>query len=313
MSILHKDTLTVFVATVVASGMIVLTGNGAAENKEKITDNMENTVSSKQSDGVPKKLKKQTNETISKASINLINNIPLAPPPGPFLSGNAVVSAQKTLLVPVAPTAPISLSKQPEQRANSLHFKAAPVLSKKIVEPTADLNEPSTSMGTLIAPQLSQSAPQIDQKMKSIPLSSQAPKQVAKPKATVSLAPAPPQNMAKQPKMKSVDIPIWMQGGSATNQGLNSSADSITQRKQAVMGMPNMGWNNNYPVQQYIYVPVPMMPSNMAPPQMPMFNGNIMPPLKDWKTPIPPNNMQNIEMPKESIGEPSAPVQKGNK
>ena len=308
MSILHKGTLTVFVATVVASGMIVLTGNSAAEDKTKT--NMGTTISSKQSDGIPKKLKKQADETAGKA---LTNSIPLAPPPGPFLSENAVVSAQKSLSAPVAPTAPVSLSKQPEQRANSLHFKAAPVLSKKVVEPKSDLNEPSTSTDSLIAPQLSQSAPQIDQKMKSISLSSQAPKQEAIQGVIVTPAPALPQTMAKQPKMKSTDLPIWIQEGNAIKQGLKPSSDSAPQRKQAVMGMPNMGWNNNYPAQQYIYVPVPMMPSNMAPPQMPMFNGNIIPPSKDWKAPVAPNNMQNIEMQKESTGGPSAPVQKGNK
>lgn len=318
MSIL-KGTLTVVVATVIASGMIVFTGNGVAEDKEKIKANTENIGSSKQSDGMPKKLtviEKQMGEAVSKASIGAANNIPLAPPPGPFLNEGAVISAQKSLIAPVAPKAPISLSEQPEQHANSLHFnKKAPSLSQKVVEPKADLNKPFAPTKPSIEPELSQSAPQIDQKMKPASSSGQAPKQAAMPKSRAIAVPAPvaPKNMTEQPKMKSVDRPIWMQGGNITNRGSSSSSKNATQQNPAAMVIPNMGWNNNYPAQQYIYVPVPMMPSNMAPPQMPVFNGNITPPSNYWGVPMAPNNAPNITIQKKSTGSTGTPMQKGNK
>ena len=311
MSILQKGTVTVVVATVIASGMIVLTGNGVAEDKGKIKSDAENIVSSKETDVIPKKLtqiEKQTDETVTKASI------PLAPPPGPFLSEDGVVSAQKSLLAPVAPKAPSNLSKQPDQPANSLHFKAEPSLSQRAVEPKGELNEPFAPKRQSITPKLSPSAPQIDQKMK--PASSGQPaKQAAMPKSKAFDTPAPvvPKNMTKQPEIRSEDVPIWGKGGSVTREGLNSSSKNTTRHNQAVMGMPNMSWNNNSPAQQYMYVPVPMMPSNMTPPQMPTFNGNIVPPSNYRGAPMPPNNTPNTLMQKESTGDTSAPVQKGSK
>jgi len=319
MSILHKGTLTVVVATVIASGMIVLTGNSVAEDKEKTKANMGNAVSSKQSGEMPKKLitiEKKTDEAVGKVSTDVVNNIALAPPPGPFLSEGAVVSAQKSLLAPVAPKAPISLSKQPEQRANSLHFKAAPSLLQKAVEPKADLNKPLAPARQLIAPKLSQGAPQINRKIVEPASSSgQAPKQAMMPKSKAIAAPAlvAPKNMTKRPEMKSADLPIWAQGGNVNRQGSSPPSKNAIQQNQAVMGMPNMGWNNNYPTQQYIYVPVPMMPSNISPPQMPVFNGNIVPPSSYWGAPIPPSNAPSTGIQKESTGDMSAPIKKGNK
>jgi len=310
MSILQGG-LTVVVATIIASGMIVLTGNGVAEDKGKTEAVAGNTVSSKQSDGMSKKLtttEKQTGETTSKPSVSVVNNIPLAPPPGPFLNEDAVTSTQKSLLAPIAPKAPINLSKEPEQRANSLLFKTAPALSQKLVEPKTDLNEPLSLARPPITPQLSKSAPQIDQSLE------QAPKQ-ALPKLKAIAVPTPvvPKNMAKQPKMDSANIPIWVERGSVTKQAPKPPSKSTNQQRQPVMPMPNMGWNNNYPTQQYMYVPMPMMPSNMAPPQMPMFNGNIIPPSNYWGAHMQPNYAPNIVIRKESIGNTSATMQKGNK
>ncbi len=312
MSIL-QGTLTVVVATVIASGMIVLTGNGVADDKQKIKAGAEDTVSTKQSDGMPKKLsvvEKQANEAVSEAFISGVNNIPLAPPPGPFLNEN-VIAAQKYLLAPAAPKAPISLVKTPELRAKSLHFKIAPSLPQKAVAPKTDLNKPLSPTVLSIAPQ----SPQIDKKIEPASPSGQSPKQAMMPKLKAIIAPAPiePINITKQPEMKTTDIPIWAQGGNVAKRGSNSYSNNAIQKNQAVMGVPNIGWNNNYPVQQYIYVPVPMMPSNMSPPQMPMFNGNIMPPSNYWGAPMPPSNAPNITIQKESTGSKNAPMQKGNK
>jgi hypothetical protein len=316
MSIL-QGRLTVVVTTIIASGMIVITGNGVAEDKTEAV--VGNTVSTKQSDGMPKKLtttEKQTGEILSKPSVSVVNNIPLAPPPGPFISEGAVISTQKSLLAPIAPKEPINLSKEPEQRANSLYFKTAPSLSQKVVEPKSDLSEPLPSTRPAIAPRLSQSASQIGQRMEQASSSDQAPKQAMMPKlkAIVPSAPTAPKNTVQQPKMNPVDVPIWVHRGDVTRQApTNPSSKSISQQSQPVMPLANMHWNNNEPAQQYIYVPVPMMPSNIRPPQMPVFNGNFIPPSNYWGNHMQPNYAPNVIIKKESIGSKSVPTQKGNK
>ena len=314
MSIL-QGRLTVIVATVVASGMIVLTGNGIAEDKDITETSAGKTVSSKLSDGISQRLEKQMEDTVNKSSVNVDNNTAPAPPPGPFLNNKGVVvSTQKSLLAPIAPKGPINLSKEPEQRANSVHLKEAPLLSRKVVEPKSDLNEPLFPTKPSMTSGLHQNEAQIDQGVKQASSSDQAPTPAQVPKLKSFSVPAPvaPQNTAKQPKVNSVDVPIWLERGNVTKQAPNSPSKSTNQQKQSGMAMPNMGWNNNYPTQQYIYMPVPMMPSNMLPPQAPVFNGNIIPPSNYWGGNMQPNYAPNIVIKKESPGSVSAPVQKGN-
>ena len=289
-----QGTLTVVVATVIASGMIVLTGNGIADDKEGEKANVESIVFSEQSKGASKKitvLETSVDEADSKISANVGNSSPLAPPPGPFLNEDKVSSAQKSLVAPVAPKAPIASSKQLETRPRL----AAPSLSQRVVKPKADLSKPHIPE----EPSIGVSLPQLGKKMELVAPTSETLKQAIMPKLNAT-APIAPKSTAKQPSVNSAERPIWMQEGKITEKGMDSPSKNTVQQNQAGMRTPEMGWNNNYPRQQYIYVPVPMMPSNMNPPQMPMFNGNIIPPSNYWGAPMPPKNNLNTIIQKES-------------
>jgi hypothetical protein len=317
MNILDKNILTVVMATLISSGIIVITGNSIAE--EKVEVSTDKTVSLKQVDVATKKLKmikEQKKEVVAKGSTTVNANALLSPPPGPFYNKGGASYTQKALSAPIAPKEPINSLKKPtlEQRANSLHFNLMPVIAKKVVEPKGDLSSPIAPVKPSTVPKLVKKAPKIVQKIEGVSISSQTPKQ--EQMLTLEVAPPiMPKSMAKQPKMKPVGLPIWMQKGNISGENLNASSKNITKKNQAVMGMPNMGWGNAYPypAQQYIYIPVPMMPSNMMPPQMPMFNHNRIPPSNYWAVPQLPNNTQGTVMKKGSVEGVSAPVQKGNK
>lgn len=280
MSIFQKGTLTVVIATVIASGMIVLTGNTVADDKSKAgTHDRGMTPSSKQLNLMPSNVKqvdKATEEKKGEIPMAIVNSsASLSPPPGPFLNESVIKSTQKSLSGPVAPKAPIS--EKPKQPAKSLSLKAAPTLSH--VEPTI---KPTTS-------------------------AEQPPLPATMPEFKV-VAPVAPINHFKQPEVKSIEPPIWMQKGNITR----NNSESNTKQYQSTNGMPKTSLNNNHPAQQYIYVPVPMMPSNINPPQMPVFDGKITPPSTYWGADIMPKNAPNISIQKESTGSNGAPMQKGD-
>ena len=102
-----------------------------------------------------------------------------------------------------------------------------------------------------------------------------------------------------------------MQRGSFANQESNDVTSNKNQRNkvngryQNYNGMPNMGWS--YPVQQYIYVPMPMMIPSVVPqiPLAPSFNyGAPMP----FYNNIPLGSNEN-----RAINKIVIPVQKDNK
>jgi hypothetical protein len=255
MDTLHnKTTLMVAIATIIASAMILLTGNTVADSKDQAKTIV--------TDIEPKSLSGENSAVIVSKEIELgktPKRIMLDPPPGPFFRGEASIASRKNALVaPVAPTKPISNLQTPEAKANSLEFKmVSPLLPKKLG-----------------------SAP-IANKM--------------------------PQNNTKQPMMNTGNTPIWMQKGNIVNQGSNASMSGMNQGNNANIQnqrvMPKTGWN--YPVQQYMYVPVPMMvPSTM--PQMPLApNFNYGAPMPFYNN-APLNNNTS-----QAVDKIATPVQKG--
>jgi len=284
MSILQKGTLTVVIATVIASGMIVSTGNTIANDKIEINTKDGVTVFSKQSNIILKR-EKSVEKTIvkkkDKISLFTVRNSAVAPPPGPFLNEDVVRSAQRALLAPMAPKEPTYLPKKPEQPPKSISLKSMPTL------------------------------PPVDPEMKSTPSFRQATRPAKMPEFG-AVAPVRPENKSKQPEVVSKELPIWMQKRDITKQQKISSKDS-TKQHQTKMRKPNMGLNNNYPAQQYIYVPVPMIPSNLRPPQIPVFNRSITPPSADWGLTNVPKKVPTISIKKESTENSKVLIRKDNK
>lgn len=195
----------------------------------------------------------------------LVKGVMLSPPPGPFFKGASSITSKKDALVaPIAPIKPVSNLYR--QKANSLEFKMHPPKLKK-----TNLKEPkqvSLSAKKMIAPVMQQSIPELSQKIGDASRNYQIP-----------------QDNTKTPiLMNSKNAPIWMQRGSFVNQESRAVTNNKNQKNEVNMqyqnynGMPNMGWS--YPVQQYMYVPVPMMIPSVVPqtPLAPSFNyGAAMP------------------------------------
>ncbi len=227
----------------------------------------------------------------------LVTSVKLSPPPGPFFKGTSSIASKKDALVaPIAPLKPVSNLQRPELKANSLEFKMHPPKLKK-----TDFKEPkltSPPVKKIIEPVMQQSVPKLLQKISKTPSNHQMPQSHIKKPSLVS----------------SPNAPIWMQRGGLVNQRPNGAINSKSQDGKAGVqyknynGMPNMGWNYPHPVQQYMYVPVPMMIPSTVPRQMPLapsFNyGAKMP----FYNNIPLGNNDNRAVDKSVI-----PVQKEDK
>jgi hypothetical protein len=126
MDILNKSTLTVVVATAIASGVILLTGNIVADSKNQ-------SESSRTNNEVATKIEKLATdkqpEKNGKKVLPAVKNptTSLAPPPGPFINNQAMSA-------PVAPAKPINNSVQPSQLTKPSDITKAPQFNKKISE-----------------------------------------------------------------------------------------------------------------------------------------------------------------------------------
>ena len=216
----------------------------------------------------------------------------LSPPPGPFFKGSSSITSKENILVaPIAPTKPTNNLQEPELKANSIEFK---MLSPKLKK--AELKKPkliSIPAKELIAPVLQQNSPKLVQKI------GKAPKNHSMPQSNI-----------KEPSQRSSKSePIWAQQQRLINQESNVATNSKNQNNKANMqyqnynGRPNIGWS--YPVQQYMYIPVPMM----IPPTVPQ-----MPLAPSFRAPMPfYNNIPQGNNDDRAVDRIIMPAQKDNK
>ena len=226
MNTLHKGALTVVVATVVASGMILLSESSIADNKKSAT---------------------------------------LAPPPGPFLNEELPASTLQKK-PPIAPTQATFLK----------------------VKPKVELKPPVAPLPSSLKPSFGNvkqhEAPKLAHKIHA------APSRVQAPNLSKSMPPSP-QYKTRIQAMGPPNVPIWSQKGQGTNLGSSHSKAPLN-NNGAVMSNNNFGWG--YPVQQYMYIPVPLMPSNIVVPQVPAFN-RVPAPMPNYWIPTPEANKSSIQ------------------
>ena len=264
MSISHKGTLVSVVATVVASGIILLSESSIAETKSQVSVSTDNELLMKGDTGT--EISQRVSEK-NKITDLPKKNVMLAPPPGPFSNEELSVSVQQTKS-PIAPKAPTQSAHEIQvltNPVNSLNLKAKPVQHNNNIGAKAGLKPPVAPLSSPLKPSFGNvkqhDAPKLTKKTHVAPSGGQAP-------SLSKNMPSPPQYNG-QPSMISPNAPIWSQKGQGTNYESNNSRVAPN-NSGAVMNNNNFGWG--YPAQQYMYVPVPMMPSNIVAPQMPIFN-----------------------------------------
>lgn len=314
MSILNTGTLTVVVSTIVTSVMILLTGNSVADSTD-----------------AGSKIKKMTKESVSENSLVTKQGSILKqgkaekavtskslPPPGPFkvLGSKQGISGKppKEPIAPKAPSSPVvkkiptskaSVPAKPDQTAAVPELKEkAPIspvppvskmMTKKLSDPGMSEGKPDIPLApttSAVAPVMKQSAPAILKKSwKNIQAPTQQPPELKVPQS--------PQGLAKPPLMNEVNKPIWQRQSRKAPESIDKRAPQLkgmminkpSPRKMPQNGAMNRPMPNMISGQQYMYVPMPMYPSNGYP-QMPRYGGyNYMPT---------PNNM----MPRERARQP---------
>jgi len=289
MSTSHKGKLAIVVATVVVSGMILLSESSIAETKPQVSVNTEGALE--------KGLMKSDTGTVIQQNVskkNKIIDLPkkdvmLAPPPGPFLNEELSASPQRKKS-PIAPKAPVQAAHKiqiPASPVNSLSLKATPVQPNNNVGSKAKLKPPVAPLSSPSKPSFGNvkqhDAPKLTQKIHAAPSGGQAP--------DLSKSKPPSPQFNGQPAMISPNAPIWSQKGQGTNFGSNHPKVAPN------INGPEMNNNNvglGYPVQQYMYVPVPMMPSNIIAPQMPIFN-RVPAPMPNYWVPTPAANKPSMQ------------------
>ena len=280
-STLRKDTLIAVVAIVVTSGMILLSESSIAETKN------------------------QTSMGVNSASMNVLENgntdtaiqqdvskknIMLAPPPGPFL--NEELSAnplqKKSPIAPKAPTQAAYKVQMPTRPVNSLSLKTAPVHPNNNVGAMVELKPPVVPLLPPSKPSFGNvkqhDAPKLNRKIHVPPSGGQTPN-------LSKSMPSSPQYNGQALSMSPPNIPIWSQKRQSANLGANNSR-LAPNNNRAMMNSNNL--EGGYPVQQYMYVPVPMMPSNIVAPQVPVFD-RVPAPMPNYWVPAPAANKPSIQ------------------
>ncbi len=269
MSTSHKGTLTVVVATVVTSGMILLSESGIAETKNQASTGISSASANESTKGnAGTVIQQDANKK------NIIIHMPkkdvaLAPPPGPFLNEELSENSQQKI-TPIAPTQAVYKAQVPISPVNSLGLKAIPAQSRINLSSKAELTPPLAPLKPSFWNVKQHNSPKLSKRTREAPSSEQTPNLSKK-------VPSPPQYNG-QSVMIPPNAPIWSQKGQGTNFKSNNSRVSPN-NSGAVMNN-NFGWG--YPIQQYMYVPVPMMPSTIVAPQMPVFNRTPAPRSNYW-------------------------------
>mgnify|MGYP001556068221 CR=1 FL=1 len=285
-----KGTITVIAATIVTSGMILLTGNSIAYNKEKKEKQNEVSTVNTTGQSIP-----QPVESIIAADSgiqiaqNKLADIPL-PPPGPFTQigqdSNNVINKPQALIAPTAPKAPVATSSKglippakPEKKPFAPEMKS--LQAKKPVSPSSSVDVNGIDK-TVSAPELKRTFPMAPSGPENPVLKTPefpetkitAPTktiQVPVQKSVQAMPPKAPKSLAQPQAILNNNKPIWMQ----QNQGVPSSENM----QPMIGGSSNMGAvpQGQNPqranvMQQYRYVPVPIYPGYNNQ-QMPMQNG----------------------------------------
>ncbi len=294
MNDLKKGALTVVVATIITSLMILMMDKSIAKSPIDNSLNREQQATGVNINSINGKALEVFNGSVSSEKVV---NKPVAdtqlPPPGPFLQGplsDSKLSTQlKVMEAPSAPKAPVGLvikkntaPAKPDRMINAPAAKKPPVMSsvslsqpQKAVEPKINASEPNipqapVSTGTMLnyskqvpampaSPQLNLSAPVKSVEVPVLDVKTMKP-------------PAAPRNSSQQPASINYDKPIWMQ-----QQNTRVIQDPNMQQAQQVMqqqgAVANRIHSNNTMNQgggqQYRYVPIPVYPSYYQQQQMP--------------------------------------------
>ena len=281
MNILHKGISTAVVATLVTSGIILLTGNSVADSSIEVSKSIEPVMSK---------------ASLSTKQFIYDENVAIAPPPGPYLNiGALVVGGSLTQLLPATITAPIEPViniESPKEPITSMKLGVNPAEPKKVLGRKVELKKPVMPFAP-IRPSFSLQKlekPKFVQEKRAAPNFGKAPPSLVPSKFKKLVSPAEPINNYQKPQVNTLKSPIWMLQDHNKINALN-----LNQRKMPATNSkgfdnrfmqrsaPNMGLNRagNYQVQQYMYVPIPMLQSGFVAPQAPVFRA------KSASAPIP--------------------------
>lgn len=301
MNDVKKGAVTVVLATVVTSAMILMSGKGNADNTKSLPANAQSINTEKMTIEIVE-VKKVDSELLEKKVNNIeaetekqpVTNNHNAkvgvdthlPPPGPFTKESAAVmgkpQAPRASTPPLSPEAPKQVvEKKPEtpqppksniekpvqQTVAPLHPKTA----EKIEVAPKEGNAPQMTANKPFKPEV----PSLNAEPKKSP---ELPTNTSATKQQMAKAPVAPQaNMAQtnkfqKPAPKNSNQPIWMQknnmGTAKTAPQMNMGTNRPNQTNTAQMPNPN---GVRY-MQQYRYMPMPVYP-NYQYPQMPKYNG----------------------------------------
>jgi len=275
MNILDKSA---FAVVVIASGAFFLTAPSIADSSDS-----NNSVNTLINSSVVRQLKneKTTDQETSNISLSKV----LEPPPGPFADGSiSDNNTQKAPSFPKEPSPPALNNKAPKEVLNLSNNPEMPSFNTKVVDIRTGTKE-------LIQPEapVNYSHPMGSNKTISMGLNAPVLSQALSREAPVFDVNAPetklaPEFNANKPMINPQSTPIWMQNNYRLNQDDNIRQQQPTlpiQRqalhnshpvqywdRQSSHQIPNMGWKNQ---QQYIYVPIPLLPQNFGMPQIPNY------------------------------------------
>lgn len=294
MNDVKKGAVTVILATVVTSAMILMNGKGSADNNQSATEidqpvNIEKTtveiieVKNTAVEAVKAEtiMKTEANMSVAKVLPNT-----LLPPPGPF--SKEVVEALGKPQTPKLSTPPVPPESTKKTDTKKPEMPQAPINS--IEKPVQITNLPTApkAVEKFEAKPAANIAPQWAKKIPNAPFAPQIPSFKTEFKKAPELpnntlitnqhmpkSPASPQANALQKPMPNTinsNQPIWMQRnkadtGKATPQ-MNQAVNKRSHQPNA-MQMPNP--NGVRYMQQYRYMPMPVYP-NYQYPQMPGYN-----------------------------------------
>jgi hypothetical protein len=338
MNDLKKGALTVVVATIITSLMILMTDISIAKSPLDNSLSREQQATGVNINSISRKAPEVFNGSVSSEKVV---NRPVAdtqlPPPGPFLqgplSGSKLSTQLKVMEAPSAPKAPVGLvikkntaPAKPDRMINAPAAKKPPAMSsvslsqpQKAVEPKINASQPNIPQAPVSTGTMLNYSKQVPAMPASPQLNLSAPvKSVEAPVLDVKTMkpPAVPRNSSQQPTSINYDKPIWMQQNTRVIQDPNmQQAQQLMQQQGAVANrMHRNNTTNKGGGQQYRYVPIPVYPSYYQQQQMPMNNsGYYNAPIPNyWALPIMPEQAQTIE----KLLEPSPsslPTNKGAK
>lgn len=282
MNFLPKGSLTVVMATIVASLLILFSGNTVADSTEPLHDDV---VLQAKAGAIEIKRKGVPDNTAT--SVAQVVSPP--PPPGPFVLKKPAAISELELAVPLNAKSAPKLEKpelrRPEKLEEIVFKKMQPsmpiepakiaaqptLLEKEIVMKRVELKEPKLLKSELVSPVTPEKISDVTSKVAKPVLVTKIPVPTQIERTVVT--PPRPTNVRKQPSE-----PIWaMKPPISPDAQMTAGMPQQHSVKQPAMPAwpKNMVWAPRAN-QQYMYIPMPVYPQIFAYPQMPM-NGYSFP------------------------------------